>query len=102
MLAYPWPGNVRELEHAVTRAVLLGRTAEATPADLPAALTSPRNPNRELDFGDDVVPIRDLQRRYAAWALERVGGRKTLACEKLGIDAKTLNKWLSADHATDE
>ena len=29
-------------------------------------------------------------------ALERLGGRKMLTCEKLGIDAKTLAKWLAA------
>ena len=40
--------------------------------------------------------MRELQRRYAAWALERVGGRKNIACEKLDIDAKTLNKWLAS------
>jgi two-component system response regulator HydG len=97
LLAYTWPGNVRELEHVVTRAVLLGRGVEATPADLPAALTARRPPGPGLELGDEVLPIRDLQRRYAAWALERVGGKKTLACEKLGIDLKTLGKWLASD-----
>jgi two-component system, NtrC family, response regulator HydG len=101
LLAYPWPGNVRELEHAVTRAVLLGRGPEAQTSDLPSAITNPKSALREIDFGADVLPVREMQRRYAAWALERVGGRKNLACEKLGIDAKTLNKWLSADHASE-
>ena len=34
-----------------------------------------------------------MQRRYAAWALDKLGGRKMLTCEKLGIDSKTLAKW---------
>src|SRR5262249_37390902 len=98
VLAYSWPGNVRELEHAVTRAVLLGRAAEAQPADLPAAVTSPASASgRSVDFGAEVIPVRELQRRYAAWSLERIGGRKMLACERLGIDAKTFNKWLASD-----
>jgi len=101
LLAYPWPGNVRELEHAVTRAVLLGRGREAQPSDLPSAITTRKSSVRDLDFGAEVVPVREIQRRYAAWALERVGGRKNLACEKLGIDAKTLNKWLAADHGNE-
>jgi two-component system, NtrC family, response regulator HydG len=101
LLRYPWPGNVRELEHAVTRTVLLGRAPEAQTSDLPSAITSPNVSGRDIDFGDEVVPVRELQRRYAAWALERVGGRKNLACEKLGIDAKTLNKWLSMDHGSE-
>ena len=48
------------------------------------------------------MPVRELQRRYAAWALERVGGRKMVACEKLEIDAKTLKKWLATEHDRDE
>lgn len=102
VLEYEWPGNVRELEHAVARAVLLGRGEEATPADLPPAVAKRRVPTVGIDFGGEIVPVRELQRRYAAWALERVGGRKMLACEKLGIDAKTLNKWLSAEDAKDD
>jgi two-component system response regulator HydG len=75
---------------------------EAPVTDLPAAVTSARGHGPKVDFGAEVIPIRDLQRRYAAWALERVGGRKSLACEKLGIDAKTLNKWLAAEHGNEE
>jgi two-component system response regulator HydG len=96
LLDYAWPGNVRELEHAVGRAVLLGRASEIEPSDLPAAVLSPRGPDAN-GFGDCVIPVRELQRRYAAWALERLGGRKMLTCEKLGIDAKTLSKWLAAE-----
>ncbi len=97
LLAYPWPGNVRELEHAVMRAVLLATGTEGQPGDLPPAIATPPSRSPKIDFGDDVVPVRDLQRRYAGWALERLGGRKMLACEKLGIDAKTLNKWLASE-----
>jgi two-component system response regulator HydG len=97
LMTYSWPGNVRELEHAVTRAVLLGRAVEAQPADLPAVVVNRASTDRTIDFGVDVIPVRDLQRRYAAWALERLGGRKMLACERLGIDTKTLNKWLAVD-----
>ncbi|HVJ88520.1 MAG TPA: sigma-54 dependent transcriptional regulator [Labilithrix sp.] len=95
MMTYSWPGNVRELEHAVTRAVLLGKTAEAQLTDLPPAIVNPPASERPIDFGEEVIPVRELQRKYAVWALERLGGRKMLACEKLGIDTKTLNKWLS-------
>lgn len=101
VLAFGWPGNVRELRHAVARAVLLGREAEAAVTDLPPSVSPTIADRAALDFGDVILPVRELQRRYAAWVLERVGGRKSLACEKLGIDAKTLNKWLAADEARD-
>ena len=48
-------------------------------------------------FAKSIVPVRDMQRRYAAWALKKLGGRKMLTCEKLGIDSKTLAKWLAVD-----
>jgi two-component system response regulator HydG len=102
ILDYHWPGNVRELENAVSRAVLLGRTPEALPGDLPSAVSAKRSSRAALDFGDEIVSVRELQRRYAAFVLERVGGRKNLACEKLGIDAKTLNKWLAIDDSVDD
>jgi len=96
MLDYRWTGNVRELEHAISRAVLLGRGCAIEPSDLPASVSA-KDGREARDFGDTVIPVRELQRRYAAWALERLGGRKMLTCEKLGIDSKTLAKWLSAD-----
>jgi two-component system response regulator HydG len=95
LLAYGWPGNVRELEHAVNRAVLLAKGQDIEPGDLPGLLVRPSQTGP--DFGDLIIPVRELQKQYAAWALERLGGRKMLTCEKLGIDAKTLAKWLAAD-----
>ena len=96
LIEYRWPGNVRELEHAVSRAVLLARGREVEPSDLPSSVTSSPPPDAPAAFDGDVIPIRELQRRYAAWALEQLGGRKMVTCEKLGIDAKTLAKWLAA------
>ena len=102
LLAHPWPGNVRELAHAIERVVLFGRTAEASSADLPPALTgapaSPAGGPADL-FAESaaVLPIREVQHRYAVWALERFGGHKTRTAEALGIDGKTLAKWLGID-----
>jgi two-component system response regulator HydG len=99
LLAHSWPGNVRELEHAMRRAVLLSQDVEVQPSDLPPALQA-RPSTVKMDFGATVLPIRELQRRYARWALEQLGGRKMLACEQLGIDSKTLAKWLAPDVET--
>lgn len=96
LLEYRWPGNVRELEHAVGRALLMAKGTEIELDDLPIAITA-APAQSSLNFGDAVIPVRELQRRYAAWALERLGGRKMLTCEKLGIDSKTLAKWLSVE-----
>jgi two-component system response regulator HydG len=91
---HDWPGNVRELSHVIERIVLLGRNAEVAVEDLPATVLE-RTKNPALSFGTDVIPVRELQRRYALWALERCGGHKGRTAELLDIDGKTLAKWLS-------
>jgi two-component system response regulator HydG len=98
LLEYAWPGNVRELAHAVERVVLLGKSAEVPAADLPPSITSAPAPGlpAAVGAGTGVLPIREVQRRYAAWALERLGGHKTRTAEALDVDAKTLTKWLAS------
>ncbi|MBK9265757.1 MAG: sigma-54-dependent Fis family transcriptional regulator [Polyangiaceae bacterium] len=96
MLEYPWPGNVRELRHAVERLVLLGRSPEAQFAD--AAL--PRlagGGSSVFNFAGPVQPMREVQQRYARWALSECGGNKSRTAERLEIDVKTLAKYLSSD-----
>jgi two-component system response regulator HydG len=93
LLNYEWPGNVRELEHLVERVVVLGRSPRITAADLPPVVhTLPPAPSL---FSGSVLPIREIQRRYAAWAFQQLDGRRMVTAEKLGIDDKTLAKWLS-------
>jgi two-component system response regulator HydG len=91
-MEHSWPGNVRELENAVERAVLLGRNTEAGAAELPPAMDAVTTD--ELRFEGPVLPLHDLDRRYARWALGQLGGRKMLTAEKLGIDRKTLARLL--------
>ncbi len=93
---HPWPGNVRELGHAVERMVILARDAELDVADLPFASPGDRAGSAPA-FSGPVQPVRELQRRYAAWALGQLGGHRTNTAEKLGIDLKTLAKWLSEE-----
>ena len=98
----PWRGNVRELEHAIERLVLLGRHAEAKVSDLPSSmiLEPPQAP--EPLFGEKVLPIRELQRRYASWALQQFSGAKMATCDALGIDSKTLAKWLRTENSPEK
>jgi two-component system response regulator HydG len=93
LLEYRWPGNVRELAHAVERMVLLARAEEIGVADLPPGVLSGKS--EAVAFSGAVMPVRELQRRYAVWALDQLGGHRTRTAERLGIDMKTLGKWLS-------
>ena len=92
-LDHDWPGNLRELSHAIERAVVLGTGPEGDFSGLVRA-SRDRNSSPPLTLGSEVLPIRVMQRRYAAWALERLHGHRGRTAERLGVDAKTLAKWL--------
>ncbi|MET0793673.1 MAG: sigma-54 dependent transcriptional regulator [Polyangiaceae bacterium] len=95
LLDHRWPGNVRELEHLVERAVLLGRSAEVQPDDLPKSIAA--RSATQATFQGDIAPLREMQRRYAAWAFDALEGRRMVTAEKLGVDIKTLARLLKPD-----
>ncbi len=95
LVAYGWPGNVRELENTMDRVAVLGTSSEIAAGDLPAAITSRGASLRPGDsFSGPVVSLAEIDRRYAAWALDQMDGRKLATAEKLDIDRKTLAKLL--------
>ena len=96
-LTHAWPGNVRELEHVIERLVVLGRNEEVAVDELPAHIRH-QHPDA-FTFEGPVVPMREMQRRYATWAYEQLAGRKLVTAEALGIDDKTLARWLSRGEA---
>jgi two-component system response regulator HydG len=98
LLDYSWPGNVRELEHAIERGVLLAADTEIQDSDL--GLAAAQLDSRST-FSGEVVPMIEMQRRYARWALDELGGHKTRTAERLDVDIKTLNRWLNPDVATE-
>jgi len=93
LCSHDWPGNVRELAHVLERIVLLVRAAEIAAEDLPESVqASPAK--APAAFHGEVIPIRELEQRYAAWALAQTGGHRAKTAELLGVDPKTLRKWL--------
>jgi two-component system response regulator HydG len=90
---YRWPGNVRELAHMTEKLVLLGRSGEISAADL-ADTISTVGAGDALEFRGDVKPMAEIERLYAAWALAQTGGHRGQTAERLGVDPKTLRKWL--------
>ncbi len=97
LMTHSWPGNVRELAHVIERVVLLGRGPEVSTNDLPPNVKSTRPPGFPDVVGPTVIPIRDVQRRYAAWAFEMLGGHKARTADALEVDGKTLMKWLNGE-----
>jgi two-component system response regulator HydG len=93
LVDHRWPGNVRELAHVIEKLVLLGHAPEVQAKDLDELLARDGDPDG-LRFTGDVVPMRELERRYAAWALGQNGGHRGKTAERLGIDPKTLRRLL--------
>jgi len=108
LLRHAWPGNVRELEHAVERAVFLGRGRFVDVADLPphvvAGAASPAALNCVSPPANDsaspatngLPPMKRAlavpERQLIIDALDRSGWRRDVAAKTLGINRTTLYK----------
>jgi transcriptional regulator with GAF, ATPase, and Fis domain len=88
MKRYSWPGNVRELEAKVKKAVVMCETNEIDLADL------------ELEEGNmsRVLTLREAKEvyalRYIREVLELNGGNRSKTARDLGIDPRTVYKYL--------
>jgi len=97
---YSFPGNVRELENLVERAVAVTGSRTIALDDLPPDL-------REMEvFSFDqpdasVRTLREVQRDYIQWVLNRTGRNKTKAARLLGIDRSSLWRHLK-NHEIDD
>jgi len=99
-----WPGNVRELQNVVHRSLLACRSDEITLADLPpdirelalpsispAVHINGANGNRYQEPSEeDVIPLRELERRAIQRALRATHGSVGRAAKLLGIGRATL------------
>ncbi len=93
-LGHAWPGNVRELENLIERLVVLSPGETIGAADVAAhAPLAPAGPGDPLARAkNEPVPLRQLERDYIAYVVERCGGNKTRAAEILGIDVSTIHR----------
>ncbi|MFM7109328.1 MAG: sigma-54 dependent transcriptional regulator [Planctomycetaceae bacterium] len=90
-----WPGNVRELEHAVERAVFLGRGRLVDVADLPPAVAAAAGTAAPASVAPPSKPaLAAPERQLILDALERSGWRRDVAARALGINRTTLYKKL--------
>jgi len=92
MEAYGWPGNVRELQHAIQRAVILGRGDEIEPEDLPPELRAGSGSPAEAPARGG--SLEEMERQHIIATLRQVGGHRAKAAALLGIDPKTLYRKL--------
>ncbi len=88
---YTWPGNIRQLENRIKKALVLCDKTLLGPED--------------LDLGpeamDPILPLEkakeDFQRRYVLEVLERNNGNRTQTARDLGVDPRTIFRYLEKE-----
>ncbi len=97
---YPWPGNVRELENAIEHAVAVCNDRMITIDDLPRRIVDragsviPPPAQAPGSLIEDRPTLAELERRYIQLILAESGGNKSRAAEVLGIDRRTIYRFL--------
>jgi DNA-binding NtrC family response regulator len=97
---YYFPGNVRELENIIEHAVAMTREDVISVKDLPSDFSeigvfSFEQPDSQ------VMPLREMERKYIEWVLSRVGRNKTQAAKLLAIDRSSLWRHLKNSEMED-
>ena len=89
----PLAGQRARAQEPVERLVVTGSGQQI---ELAAVRESLR-PGRAIDglagLLQDPIPLAQLEERYIAGVLERVGGNKARAAEILGVDLSTIYRW---------
>ncbi len=91
---YSYPGNVRELENIIERAVILEKSPYITPESLPHSLKLFQIETMEPD---KIKPLDEIDRDYAKYVVEMLGGNKTEAAHLLGISRTSLWRMLKEE-----
>ena len=109
---YEYPGNIRELANTVERAVtfcngdrilvehLPPRVQKASGVTMASAAAPQDWGSGEVGLLSPVEPLptlETLQQRYVEHVLSQVGGNKRQAAQILGVNRRTLYRWLSPE-----
>jgi transcriptional regulator with PAS, ATPase and Fis domain len=93
---YAWPGNIREMENIIGNACMMAEGDVVELRDLPAHL---QNPTEAMHATEDLLPLKDMERRYVLRVLEKLGGNKVQAAQVLGISRGTLYSIIGKESA---
>ena len=92
LMNYPWPGNVRELANAIEHAVVLGKSEEIKPGDLPASLRHTRE-DITIDYSTSLEDAqRQFKKQHILRALRQTGGNRSQAAKRLKIQRTYLSR----------
>jgi DNA-binding NtrC family response regulator len=91
---YDWPGNIRELRNLVERMVVLAHGSVLDVDNIPAQVREKALGGGEIKI-DAELTVDEMEKRMVIQALEKTGGNRTKAAEKLGISRRTLHRKLN-------
>ena len=84
-----WPGNVRELENAMERAVLVCKTSEIAPGDLPETIREEGTPAQEFTIPPHRT-LAEIEKMAILQTLQRTNWNQQEAAQVLGLYRPTL------------
>jgi transcriptional regulator with GAF, ATPase, and Fis domain len=88
---HPWPGNIRQLENRIKKALVLCEETLLSPEDLDLG------PGAETPILPLEKAKEDFQRRYVLEVLERNNGNRTQTARDLGVDPRTIFRYLERE-----
>jgi len=88
---HDWPGNIRQLQNRIKKALVLCENKLLGPDDLDLG-ASAENKILPLEKAKE-----DFQRRYVLEVLERNGGNRTQTARDLGVDPRTIFRYLEKE-----
>ncbi len=91
MRKYAWPGNIRQVENRIKKALVLCDETLLTPEDLDLG-ASAENAILPLEKAKE-----DFQRKYVLEVLERNNGNRTQTARDLGVDPRTIFRYLEKE-----
>jgi len=89
---YSWPGNVRELENAIEHAIVLGRTEEILPEDLPSLILEEQSATGGGSRYHDI--LEEKKKELLLGALKEANNNVPRAAHLLGLHPKYLHRLL--------
>src|SRR5205085_9698236 len=96
-----WAGNVRELENAIERAVLVSKTGEIQPNDLPETIREEGSPAQEFTIPPHRT-LAEIEKMAIVQTLQRTNWNKQEAAQILGLYRPTLYSKMKKHEIRDE
>ena len=100
LIRFRWPGNVRELENAIERAVLVAKSPDVQPQDLPDSIRG----DAAVEDAFTVPPhhtLAEIERMAVVQTLQRTNWNKQEAAQILGLYRPTLYSKIKKHHIKD-